>query len=67
MTALAAGDADTHDRLVAEAAQQLAHCETVMLAQFSMARALPAVQQVIGSTVLTSPASAVAKLKAVLT
>jgi hypothetical protein len=67
MAALAAGDAATHDRLIAEAAPQLASCEIVMLAQFSMARALPAVQQVIGGTVLTSPASAVAKLKAVLT
>lgn len=66
MIALAAGDADTHDRLIAEAAPQLAHCEVVMLAQFSMARALPAVQQAIDCTVLTSPASAVAKLKAVL-
>ena len=66
MIALAAGDADTHDRLIAAAAPQLAHCEIVMLAQFSMARALPAVQQAIGSTVLTSPASAVARLKAVL-
>jgi hypothetical protein len=37
-----------------------------MLAQFSMARARPAVQQVIGNKVLTSPDSAVAKLKAVL-
>jgi len=39
-----------------------------MLAQFSMARARSAVQQVMGNSnkVLTSPDSAVAKLKAVL-
>ena len=37
-----------------------------MLAQFSMARARSAVQQVIGDRVLTSPDSAVAKLKAAL-
>src|SRR5262249_17088006 len=64
MTALTAGDTAQHDRLIAEAAAHLAHCDIVMLAQFSMARARPAVQQVIGDKVLTSPDSAVAKLKA---
>jgi len=67
MTALTTGDAEQHDRLIAEAAARLAHCEVVMLAQFSMARARSAVQQVLGDKVLTSPDSAVAKLKAVLT
>ena len=66
MTALSAGDAEQHDRLIAEAAARLAHCDVVMLAQFSMARARSAVQQVIGDKVLTSPDSAVAKLKAML-
>ena len=66
MAALTAGDADQHDRLIAEAAPRLAHCDVVMLAQFSMARARSAVQQVIDNKVLTSPDSAVAKLKAVL-
>ena len=66
MAALTAGDAETHDRLIAEAAPLLAHCNVVMLAQFSMARALLAVQQTIRCPVLTSPASAVAKLKAAL-
>jgi aspartate/glutamate racemase len=67
MDALTAGDADQHDRLIAAAAPCLAHCDVVMLAQFSMARALPAVRQAIGTKVLTSPDSAVAKLKALLT
>jgi Asp/Glu/hydantoin racemase len=66
MAALASGDGSTHDRLIAEAAPQLAHCDVIMLAQFSMARAQSAVQQVVGPPVLTSPASAVAKLKAAL-
>ena len=66
MAALASGDDSTHDRLIAEAAPQLAHCDVIMLAQFSMARAQAAVQQVVGPAVLTSPASAVAKLKAAL-
>ena len=66
MAALTAGDADQHDRFIAEAAPRLAHCDVVMLAQFSMARTRSAVQQVIGDKVLTSPDSAVAKLKVVL-
>jgi hypothetical protein len=66
MAALTAGAADQHDCLIAAAVPRLAHCDVVMLAQFSMARARPAVQQVIGDRVLTSPDSAVAKLKAVL-
>jgi aspartate/glutamate racemase len=66
MTALTAGDADQHDYRIAEAAPRLAHCDVVMLAQFSMARACPAVQQVLGNKVVTSPDSAVAKLKALL-
>ncbi len=66
MERLAAGDHATHDRLIAEAAPQLAHCDVIMLAQFSMARALTEVQQAVDAKVLTSPASAVAKLKAAL-
>ena len=66
MTALTAGNAAQHDRLIAAAAPRLAHCDIVMLAQFSMARARSAVQQVLGDKVLTSPESAVTKLKAVL-
>jgi len=66
MAALTAGAATQHDRLIAEAASRLTHCDVVMLAQFSMARARCAVQQVLGTKVLTSPDSAVAKLKVVL-
>lgn len=66
MEALAAGDAATHHRLIAEAAAGLAHCEVVMLAQFSMAPARAAVQQVLSGPVLSSPGSAVDKLKALL-
>ena len=48
MEALASGDADQHDRLIAETAPRLAHCDVVMLAQCSMARALPAVHMALG-------------------
>ena len=64
MEALAAGDGARHDRLIAEAAPQLAHCDAIMLAQFSMAQAQTATQQVVSAPILTSPASAVARLKA---
>jgi hypothetical protein len=66
MAALTAGHADRHDCLIAEAAPRLSHCDVVMLAQFSMARALVAVQKTIPGPVLTSPDSAVAKLKTIL-
>lgn len=52
--------------LVAEAAPQLAHCDVMMPAPFSMIRAQAAVQQVVPPPVLTSAASAVAKLNVAL-
>lgn len=66
MDALAAGDAVTHNGLIAEAAARLAPCDVVMLAQFSMAPARSVVQRVLSCPVLSSPDSAVDKLKALL-
>lgn len=66
MEALTAGDADKHDHLIAEAASALGHCDVIMLAQFSMARALYATEKAVSTPILTSPDSAVAKLRAVL-
>jgi aspartate/glutamate racemase len=63
MAAARAGDIATHDRLVAEAAPQLAHCEAVMLAQFSTSTALDAVQAVLGCPVLSAPDAAVDALR----
>ena len=63
MQDLAEGRADEHHRKVAEAARQLAACDVVMLAQFSMADALPLVQQQLGCPVLSSPDCAVLALK----
>ena len=54
------------NRLVAETAKRLDHCDAVMLAQFSTSGALTAVKRMITARVLTSPHSAVAKLKAIL-
>ena len=68
LKALNAGDTATHDRLVAEAAERLApSVDVICLAQFSMARARPAVKAKVGVPVLTSPSAAVARLKAILT
>ena len=63
MTALEAGDAATHDRLLALAAPQLGICDAVILAQFSTARAREAVARAVSCPVLTSPDSAVRRLK----
>ncbi len=63
MTALDAGDGATHDRLLALAAPQLGICDVVILAQFSTARAREAVAQAVSCPVLTSPDSAVRRLK----
>ena len=63
MPALAAGDGATHDRLVSGAAAGLKHCDVVLLAQFSMARAREAVAAATGGPVLTSPDSAVTLLR----
>jgi len=63
MKALDAGDGDAHDRLIAEAARPLAGLDAILLAQFSMARAAPAVAAATAGKVLTSPETAVAKLR----
>jgi len=63
MAALAKGDAKSHNRLLAKAAPQLAKCDAIMLAHFSTSRALTDVQRAVGCRVMTSPHSAVAKLK----
>jgi aspartate/glutamate racemase len=64
LDALNRGDAALHDELVARAAQQVAQgCRVIALAQFSMARARPLVEQRVGLPVLTTVDSAVAELK----
>lgn len=63
LAALNAGDRRRHDTLIVKAAADLAHCDAVMLAQFSMAPAASALRQLSSAPVLTSPGSAVAALK----
>ncbi|MCO5091692.1 aspartate/glutamate racemase family protein [Bosea sp. (in: a-proteobacteria)] len=66
MAALRAGDGESHDRRLAEAAGRFSGFDVVLLAQFSTARAKAAVSAVIGQPALTSPHSAVAKLRSLV-
>lgn len=66
LAALERGHGTTHDALAAEAAEVLSDCDVVALSQFSLARAASAVAAACGRPVLTTPDSAVRKLKALL-
>ena len=66
LAALDAGDPAEHDRLAAETARHLDGVDAIALAQFSLARAAPAVAAATGLTVLTTPDSAVGKLRRLL-
>lgn len=66
LAALDRGDPDAHDRAAAEAAVALSGCDVVALGQFSLARAAAAVAAATGKTVLTTPDSAIRKLKRLL-
>lgn len=63
LEALQTGDAEQHDRLIAEAAADYGDCDVLMLAQFSMARAAARIAPRPGRRLLTSPGSAVSRLK----
>lgn len=63
LTALRAGDAATHNRLIAQTAGRLLDYDTILLAHFSTSRAAPLVGAAIRSSVLTAPGTAVAKLR----
>ncbi len=66
LAALQQGDPTLHDRLAAEAADALADCDVIALSQFSLARAAGAVAARTGKPVVTTPDSAVLKLKGLL-
>jgi aspartate/glutamate racemase len=61
--ALASGDAATHDRLVAERARDIKKCDAIVLAQFTLSRAVPAVQAVNKIPIYNSPGAAVARMR----
>ncbi|HEX2331535.1 MAG TPA: aspartate/glutamate racemase family protein [Burkholderiales bacterium] len=66
LTALQAGAGAQHDALLAAVAPKLGHCDAVMLAQFSTARARDAVASVVKCPVLASPDSAVLAMRKAL-
>jgi len=66
LAALDRGDRAEHDRLVTEASRDLRDCDLVALAQYSMAPAAELVAAASGRPVLTTPDSAVQKLKELL-
>jgi aspartate/glutamate racemase len=66
LAALDRGDRAGHDRLVVQAAKDLRDCDVIALAQYSMAPAADLVAQATGRPVLTTPDSAVNKLKQML-
>jgi hypothetical protein len=66
LPALDRGDTETHDRLVGRAAEAVKDCDVIALAQFSLARSAQLVAQATGKRVLTTPDSAVRKLRRLL-
>jgi Asp/Glu/hydantoin racemase len=64
--ALAGGDAAKHDALVAARAREIRGCDVIVLAQFTLSRAKPALAAVTDIPVLESPGAAVTKLRAML-
>jgi Asp/Glu/hydantoin racemase len=66
LAALDRGDRATHDRLVVEASKDLQNCDLIALAQYSMAPAAEMVAEASGRPVVTTPDSAVLKLKEML-
>ncbi|OGA53415.1 MAG: hypothetical protein A3F74_05755 [Betaproteobacteria bacterium RIFCSPLOWO2_12_FULL_62_58] len=66
LTALHAGRAAEHDRLIAQAADELGVCDALILGQFSMASAAALIPDRSERKVLTSPISAVMHLKRML-
>jgi aspartate/glutamate racemase len=63
MDRLREGDAESHNRLVAEAAPQFADHDAVMLAHFSTSRAADSVRDEVDVPVLAAPEAAVARMK----
>lgn len=66
LAALHAGRGDEHDELIAAAAEGIGDCDALILGQFSMASAAQLIPARAGRKVLTSPASAVTRLRVAL-
>jgi DNA-binding transcriptional LysR family regulator len=66
LAALNAGDPAGHDEAAVRAAASLGACDVIALAQFSLSQAAGPVSAATGKTVLTTPDSAVRKLRRLL-
>ena len=66
LAALDRGDAAAHDRAAVDVAMALRNCDVIALAQFSLARAARGIAAATGRRVLTTPDSAVRKLRRLL-
>ncbi len=66
LAALDRGDRAEHDRLVTEASKDLRDCDLIALAQYSLAPAATMVAEATGRPILTTPDSAVLKMKGML-
>lgn len=64
--ALAGGDTAKHDALVAAKAKEIKGCDVIVLAQFTLSRAVPAVAAISSIPIFNSPGAAVAKLRGML-
>lgn len=64
--ALAGGDAARHDALVAARAREIKGCDVIVLSQFTLSRAVPAVAAVTPLPIFNSPGAAVVKLRGML-
>jgi Asp/Glu/hydantoin racemase len=66
-SAITSGDAETHDRLIAETAVKAAEtCDVILLAQASMARMEEPLKELTGKTVLSSPKLGIEMVKEIL-
>ena len=63
LDALKRGDAMTHNKIVSEVASGIDDADAILLAQFSTAQAASLVREAINTPVLTSPESAIEKMK----
>jgi Asp/Glu/hydantoin racemase len=63
---LKGGDVESHNRLVAARAPELAGYDSIMLAHFSTSRAAESVRRVVDVPVLTAPDAAVDRMRAMV-
>lgn len=66
IAALKAGDAEAHDSAILNACEKLRNHDCIVLGQFSMARAAAEMQRNFDTPVLTTPESAVLRLRQLL-